>query len=111
MACARLHNFIINGDQPFEREICSVEEENDPINLLPDPMASLDLDLLYLPVVPDEIFLVYPGISHSMEAIVEFLRDIHNIERKRRDLAGGKTELTVLSPIGMEWDREFVSPS
>ncbi|KAL7485501.1 hypothetical protein ACHAW6_012581 [Cyclotella cf. meneghiniana] len=72
VACARLHNFIIHGDLPFERDFCSDEEKIDAMNLSPDPMAPCDTS--YLPVVSDEMFEVYPGISHTMEAIIELLR-------------------------------------
>jgi hypothetical protein len=114
MACARLHNFIIKEDRPFDKQYCTVEEEFDSMNLLPDPIAPLELS--YLPVIPDEIFEVYPGISHTREAIVEFLREsdtlrpVHNVARKKRELAASNAALTVHSPNGMEWDREFVSP-
>jgi hypothetical protein len=69
----------------------------------------------YLPVVPDENFEVYPGISHIRDAIVEHLREydilrpIHNIERKRTELQEA-SHAFVLSPNGQEWEREFVSP-
>jgi hypothetical protein len=114
MACARLHNFIIKEDRPFDKQYRTVEEEFDSMNLLPDPIAPLELS--YLPVIPDEIFEVYPGISHTREAIVEFLREsdtlrpVHNVARKKRELAASNAALTVHSPNGMEWDREFVSP-
>ena len=114
MACARLHNFIIREDRPFDKHYRTVEEEIDGMNLSPDPNAPLEMS--YLPVVPDDMFEVYLGVSHTREAIVEFLREndilrpVHNVERKKRELAASNTALTVHSPNGMEWDREYVSP-
>ena len=105
MACVRLHNFIITEDQPFDKHYCIVEVEIHSMNLLPDPIAPLELS--YLPVIPDQMLKVYPGISHTREAIVEFLREsdtlrpVHNVEQKKRELAASNA-LTVHSPNGME---------
>ena len=121
MACARLHNFIIREDRPFDKHYRTVEEEIDGMNLSPDPNAPLEMS--YLPVVRDEIFEVYPGVSHTREAIVEFfresdiLRPYHNVKRKKTEivasntaLTASNTALTVHSPNGMESNREYVSP-
>jgi len=114
MTCAWLHSFIIQEDRQFDKHFCSVEEEIVGMNLSPDPIAPLEMS--YLLVVPDKTFEVYPGVSHTREAIVEFrrasdiLRSLHNVERKKRELAASHAAFTVLSPSGMEWDREFVSP-
>lgn len=98
-ACARLHNYIIGEDGPFEAKADDV---------VPHPSAPLGLG--YLPVVPDETFEVYNGVSRTREAIVEFLREkdirrpLHNIERKKRE------QSMVVSAGGLEIDREFISP-
>ena len=98
-ACARLHNFIIQQDGPFE------VLDSDVV-----PHANAPLGMGYLPVVPDETFEAYDGVSHTREGIVEYLRDygierpLHNIERKKRE------ESMVLSTGGLEIDREFISP-
>ena len=67
----------------------------------------------YLPVVPDENFQVYHGISHTRQAIVEYLqeneigRPLHNIERKKREMA----EMAyIVSPGGVCCERGYVSP-
>ena len=107
MACARLHNFIIKEDQPFDKHLHTVEEEIDSMTLSPDPSAPLEMS--YLPVVPDELFEVSPGVSHTREAIVEFLREsdilrpVHNVEWKKTELVASNTALTVHSLNGMEW--------
>jgi hypothetical protein len=112
IACARLHNFIIQEDNPFQ-QCKTADEEIDSCDFAPNPLAPLGMS--YLPVVPDENFEVYPGISHIRDAIVEHLREydilrpIHNIERKRTELQDA-SHAFVLSPNGQEWEREFVSP-
>jgi hypothetical protein len=112
IACARLHNFIIQEDNPFQ-QCKTADKEIDSCNFAPNPLAPLGMS--YLPVVPDENFEVYPGISHIRDAIVEHLREydilrpIHNIERKRTELQEA-SHAFVLSPNGQEWEREFVSP-
>lgn len=83
------------------------------MNLSPDPGAPLDIS--FLPAVHDEIFQVYPGIPIQGNQFSEFLRDseilwpVHNIERKKRELAACDAELSVLSPSGMERDRESLA--
>ena len=49
-ACARLHNFIIQQDGPFE------VLDSDVV-----PHANAPLGMGYLPVVPDETFEAYDG--------------------------------------------------
>jgi hypothetical protein len=114
MACVQIHNFIVQQDHPFDNQFSSVEEEIDGLNVVPDPKASLEI--LYLLVVPDATFEVYPGDSHSRESIVEFLREsdillpLHNVEWKKRELACSDAVSTVYSPSGIEKDREYISP-
>ena len=60
------------------------------------------LGMSYLPVVPDEEFQAYPGISRTREAIVDYIREydirrpLHNIARQRRE----QMEDVVTSPDG-----------
>ena len=105
-ACARLHNFIIQEDGPFE----GVSPEDMDSNT--DASSSIaPFGMNYLPVVPDDSFVSYSGVSHTREAIVDFIREngigrpLHNIERKKRE------ENMLLSVGGLEVDREFISPS
>jgi len=99
-ACARLHNYIIQEDGPFETKADDIVAH-----------SSAPLGMGYLPVVPDETFEVYNGVSRTREAIVEFLRDkeisrpLHNIERKKRE-----QNMIVVSANGLRIDREFISP-
>lgn len=101
-ACARLHNYIIREDGPFE------SGNMDDVDIVPNPSAPLGMD--YLPVVPDEAFQAYTGVSHTREAIVQYLREheigrpLHNIERKKRE------QSMLVSAGGLEIDREFISP-
>ncbi len=68
--------------------------------------------MTYLPVVPNNEFQKFYGISQTRETIVECIKEnnirrpMHNVERKTREMAGN----TVYSPDGGEWPREFVSP-
>jgi hypothetical protein len=107
-ACSRLHNFIIKHDGPFEACNGSVEDEMNSLEIHPNPSAPLGMS--YLPVVPDETFEAYTGVSHTREAIVDFLRaheigrPLHNIERKKREMS------VVVSPSGFECHRDFFSP-
>jgi hypothetical protein len=110
-ACARLHNFIIQEDGPFEKtkaNVFSLEDEIESLEIRPDPSAPLGMS--YLPVVPNEEFEMYEGISQTRGSIVDFIRDhgigrpLHNIERKKLELSA------VMSTGGLQWDREFVSP-
>ena len=109
-ACARLHNFIIREDGPFEREYSSAVEEYDSYDITPNPAAPLGMS--YLPIVPDEDFQEYPGISRTRESIFDHIREydirrpLHNIARQRQE----QIEDVVVSPNGNTTDREFVSP-
>lgn len=108
MACARLHNFIIKEDGPFEKAYISVEDEMKNLDIQPDPSAPLGMS--YLPVVPDNEFVCYDGVSFTRQAIVDNLRKkqiyrpLHNIERKKRE------QSSVISCDGTVWDREYISP-
>ena len=110
-ACARLQNFIIREDGPFECEYSSVVEEYDSYDITPNPAAPLGMS--YLPIVPDEDFQAYPGISRTRESIVDHIREydirrpLHNIARQRQE----QIEDVVVSPNGNTTDREFVSPN
>ena len=110
IACGRLHNFIIGVDGPFERDFSSVMDEYDSYDITPDPAAPLGMS--YLPIVSDNEFQVYPGISQTREAIVDhfheydILRPLHNIARQRQELI----EEFVVPPVGNRVEREFVSP-
>jgi hypothetical protein len=55
-----LHNFIIQEDGPFQ-QLKTVDEEIKNCDFTPDLLAPLGMS--YLPVVPDEHFQAYPGIS------------------------------------------------
>ena len=73
MAGGQIHNNIIQQDHLHGKQFSSVEEEIDGMNLVPDPTAPLKMS--YLPVAPDKISEVYPGVSHTREAIDEYLRE------------------------------------
>ncbi len=111
IACARLHNYIIREDKP-----CGCQ-----LDMFPNNISELDdivthpnapLGMSYLPVVPNEEFETFYGISRTRKAIVEFIqeqdirRPMHNLERKKREMAAN----VVQSPDGGEWSREFISP-
>ncbi|KAL7554114.1 hypothetical protein ACHAWF_017515 [Thalassiosira exigua] len=109
-ACARLHNFIIQVDGPFDtKDYTSIEAEMDSLEIVANPSAPLGMS--YLPVVPDELFEAYQGVSHTRDAIVDFVRSqpmgrpLHNLERRRQELLK-----QVETTSGRHVDREFVSP-
>ena len=109
IACAHLHNFIIQEDDPFQ-QCKTADDQIENCDFSPNPLSPLGMS--YLPVVPDENFEVYSGISHIRDAHLreyDILRPIHNIERKRTKLQEAN-QAYVLSPNGQEWEREFVSP-
>jgi len=87
-----------------------VEEEMEALHITPNSDAPLGMS--FLPVVPDEEFEAFPGISRTSEAIVEHIhehdirRPLHNIVRQRRM----KIDLVVVSPNGNHIDREYISP-
>jgi hypothetical protein len=64
-----------------------MEEEIESLHLEADPIALLHM--MYLPVMPDKTFQIYPGILHTRETIVKFLQEsnilhpVHNIEREK----------------------------
>ena len=106
IACARLHNFIIQEDGPFE--ICDMSDA-DRLEIRADPSAPFGMS--YLPVIPDSTFQVYEGTSQTRNGIVNFIREneigrpLHNIERKKRE------NDFFCSESGRLIDREFVSPN
>jgi len=112
-ACARLHNFIIQNDGPFEAVYSSVEEEMESLSITPNPSAPLGMS--YLPVVPNEEFVPYSGISYTREAIVEHIREYdirrpkHNIERQKQERQERLDSF--VSPNGMVIEREYVTPN
>ena len=110
-ACARLHNFIIQQDGPFDvstNDNMALDRDTDDLEIHANPRAPLGMS--YLPTIPDESFLAYQGISQTRVAHVDHLRSqdigrpLHNIVRKRRELA------VVVSANGCLIDREYVSP-
>ena len=87
-----------------------MEEEIEALRITPNSDAPLGMP--FLPVVPDDDFEAFPGISRTREAIVEHMRD-HNIRRPLHNIAHQKRkqlELMVVSPNGSQIDCEFVSP-
>ena len=110
-ACARLHNYIISEDMPFNNEYnyASTGEEMEAMGITANNDAPLRMS--YLPIIPDHNFKSFPGISRTREATVEHIREhdirrpLHNIARQRRE----QLEM-VISPDGSAIDREYVSP-
>ena len=106
-----IYKSIIQEDKPF----------GDIFEMLPNEIEELDvvtthpnapLGMTYLPVVPNDEFETFYGISQTREAIVEFIpeqdmrRPMHNVERNKMEMA----ENVVYSPDGSELSRDFVSP-
>jgi hypothetical protein len=67
IACAQLHNFIIKwkGHVPFETKHASIEDKMESLHITPNSNALLGMS--FLPVVPDEEFEAFPGISRTKD--------------------------------------------
>ena len=114
MACARLHNYIIEMDGPNELSEEIVEDGEDAeFSIVPHPDAPLGMS--YLPVVPNDEWEPFDGISYTRLAIVDYLREngimrpLYNLERKQREVMAieGDDDRNNI----MEWDDEYISPS
>jgi hypothetical protein len=96
IACARLHNFIIQEDKPFRNTFELVQEEMEEYGITAHKDAPYGMS--YLPVVPNEDFEEYEGISYTREAIVQAIHDLeiyrpaHNIARRQQELQQGKMQ-------------------
>jgi len=90
MACARLHNVFIRDKRPFHRRYESVQKEMDNLEITPQKNAPFGMS--YLPVIPDDDFEIYDGVSYMREAIVQAIceYDIYwstrNIECRKREI-------------------------
>ena len=88
-ACARLHNFIIREDRPFDSVVCYAlpEEEFEALGIASNRDAPLGMS--YLPFVPESEFEAFAGISCTWDVVVEFIhesdirRQLHNIVHQR----------------------------
>ena len=114
LACARLHNFIIRRDHPFDAEVTydSIDDKMDALGICPNRDAPLCMS--YLPVIPNKEFEAHPGILRTREAIVEYIcendirRSLHNIARQRSEQ---QLQSIDISPSGCVNDQEFISPN
>ena len=117
MACARLHNYIIKMDGPNDVFDGLVENGEDPdFTIVPHPDAPLGMS--YLPVVPNEYWEPFEGMSYTRLAIVEYLRDngimhpLYNLQRKRSEIMADDDESdNNIERNPSEWDDEYISPS
>jgi hypothetical protein len=62
--------------------------------------------MTHLPLIPDETFQIYPGISHTRDTTVKFLQDIDICGQNDLTIA---IALAVQFPCGIGWSREFAS--
>lgn len=105
MACARLHNFVIAIDG-FD-EMMGCDEVREETIIAKDVVAPFGM--AYLPVVPNDEWVQFEGISYTREGIVEYLRQnsiqrpLYNLERKKNEV--------LQSMNNTEWDSEYISPS
>jgi len=114
MACARLHNYIIAMDGPNDVLDEVVEGGEDPeFAIVAHPDAPLGMS--YLPVVPNDEWEKFDGISYTRLAIVDYLREngimrpLYNLERKQREVMAAETDDDCNNII--QWDDEYISPS
>mmetsp|Transcript_12874 Transcript_12874/g.14522 ORF Transcript_12874/g.14522 Transcript_12874/m.14522 type:complete len:181 (+) Transcript_12874:104-646(+) len=84
LACAHLHNFIIDQDVP-EDEFNSEELDVDDLGV--KAMSGAPLGMCYYPKLPENDFRVYPGYSNTRIGIVNYIqenlirRPAHNVLR------------------------------
>jgi len=81
MACARLHNYIIKIDgstNVIGSESCGDEADDTDYTITAHSDAPLGMS--YLPVIPNDEWEQYEGMSYARAAIVEHLRQ-QNIAR------------------------------
>jgi hypothetical protein len=88
-----------------------VEGGDDPeFSIVPHPDAPLGMS--YLPVIPNEDWEEFEGISYTRLGIVEYLRSncimrpLYNLARKQREVMDDDG-----SENNLEWDDEYISPS
>ena len=114
MACARLHNYIIAMDGPNDTFDEVVEGGEDAeFSIVPHPDAPLRMS--YLPVVPNDEWEKFDGISYTRLAIVDYLREngimrpLYNLERKQMEVMDAEANGDGNNNI--QWDDEYISPS
>ena len=111
MACARLHNYIITMDGPNDTMVQVVADGED-VEFTIDAHPDAPLGMSYLPVIPNEDWEEFEGISYTRLGLVEYLRNngimrpLYNLERKQREVSATDSD-----NIDNEWDEEFISPS
>ena len=120
MACARLHNFIVQRDGPCDAATIelSTQEEQSFLQIRPNPDAPLGMS--YLPTVPDNdyVFDIIQGVSHTRAEIVEWLesecirRPHHNLVRRdREDLEQEWVGSQNTNHNSYSIEREFINPN
>ena len=111
MACARLYNYIITMDGPNDTMVQVVADGED-VEFTIDAHPDAPLGMSYLPVIPNEDWGEFEGISYTRLGLVEYLRNngimrpLYNLERKQREVSATDSD-----NIDNEWDEEFISPS
>ena len=94
MACACLHNFVIDEDIPEEDSFNDNDDShaNAGAEIIAAPEGA-PRGMAYLPTMPEEGFDVMDGVSQTRDAIVEAIHDLalrrphHNLVRNNRILA------------------------
>ena len=110
MACAILHNFIIQEERTFGKALVSAKEEMEQLGI--SPYKNAPFGMSYLPVLPTDEFKMYDNISFTREGIAQALCEqeiympAHNIEHRQRELQQQSLQLS----NGERCDREFISP-
>ena len=93
MACACLHNFVIDEDMPEEEDSFNDSEDaNAGAEIIAGPEGA-PRGMAYLPTMPEEDFEIMDGVSQTRDAIVEAIHDLalrrphHNLVRNSRKSA------------------------
>ena len=85
MACAQLHNFIIEEDMPEDENDNDGDIDPGELNIIAMPNAPLGM--CYNPTMLDDEFVQYSGVSQTHTAMVELIAEnsyqcpIHNLLR------------------------------
>ncbi len=99
-----LDNFVIKMDGIDDSLGC--DEVREEATIVRD--AAAPFGMAYLPVVPNDEWEEFEGMSYTRAAIVEYLRTnsiqrpLYNLERKRNQVS---------ETNNAQWDSEYISPS
>ena len=79
MACAKLHNYVIDCQLKKKKDVEGNDDDDDDdnigVNFSVTQLIGAPLGLQYLPILPDEEFVVVRGVSMTRSAIIEVIKE------------------------------------